>query len=590
MTTELLDEAREQIHSVQSSLHESQSTLTEQERKMSEEFKKAEGAERLTLSTLLQYNKQRQHELDALFPSPYFSRCDVSGDTTASFYVGKFSYPEKSIVSWISPISTLRFAHPGQASYTLPDRAKKNVKVLRKDEYMIKEGKIVFFATENTQIPRTLVYQEHFSNRKTGFILPEIVSRMEEAQDTVIRSSYKGPLVISGPAGSGKTTLALHRVAYLMQAPEIKDFFPAHRIRVFVQDEGTKSYFAALLPDLGIDNVEITTFQRWASDILSLPKREPWEDCHSGEIEDSITCQKLDILHSFKLPLSGSPSEFLKNIYNKDFSLHKDIVLETISHNIFDDIDLTILLLAYKRAHGTLQESREYLIQQKNSYEVKRKMGRFDVSYNLCVVDEFQNYLPEQLQLIAGCMNEEMKSLVYVGDMRQQTRFGTVQSWNEVGEAIDRARIITLEKVYRNTKEILRYIKSLGYPIEIPDALPEGTPVVPLTDTKETQEKILAQCLQNTDRLIGILAKEPADLEPYISLKEYKHIKVLTVKEAQGVEFDTVFLVGNKTATWVSAGDNLGEARIVEKKRINRDLLYVALTRAMRELYVVGTL
>jgi superfamily I DNA/RNA helicase len=185
-------------------------------------------------------------------------------------------------------------------------------------------------------------------------------------------------------------------------------------------------------------------------------------------------------------------------------------------------------------------------------------------------------------------MNEETQSIVYVGDMRQQTRFGTIQSWDQIGEQIAPSRIITLDKVYRNTKEILRFIQSLGYNIEIPDALPEGTPVVTLPDTRETQEKILAECLQNTDRLIGILAKETGELGPYIGLKEHKHIKVLTVKEAQGVEFDTVFLVGNKPDTWVSAGDDLGEARMAEKKRINRDLLYVALTRAMRELYVVG--
>lgn len=588
---ELLAQAREHVGNMQSSLTEAHKGLLLEHQTLEAQLPKAQEADKITLATLLAYNKKRQHEVDSLIPSPYFARCDVQSEhKTASLFVGKFSFTEQNIVSWISPISTLRFSHPGEVNYTLPDRTKKHVTLNRKDEYMINHGKIVFFATENTDTPRTLVYQEHFSNRKTGFVLPEIVSRMEEAQDRIIRSSYKGPLVISGPAGSGKTTLALHRVAYLMQAPEIKDFFPAFRIRVFVQDEGTKSYFASLLPDLGIDNVEITTFQRWASDILSLPQRQGEIKWESERVEENIICQKLDILKMTTLPLQGTAVEFLKDIYDKNFISHKEIVLERISRNIFDDIDLTILLLAYKKTQGRLQESREYLVQQKNSYEVKRKMGRFDVSYNLCVIDEFQNYLPEQLQLIGGCMNEEMRSVVYVGDMRQQTRFGTVQSWDEVGEQIDPSRIITLEKVYRNTKEILRSIQSLGYNIEIPDALPEGTPVITLPDTRETQEQIFAQCLKNTDRLIGILAKENAELEEYAPLKEHKHIKVLTIREAQGVEFDTVFLVGNKPDTWLNNEGDLGETRNAEKKRINKDLLYVALTRAMREMYVVGIL
>lgn len=66
---------------------------------------------------------------------------------------------------------------------------------------------------------------------------------MEKAQDQVIRASHKGSLVIGGPAGSGKTTLALHRVAYLTQAPETSEFYPTKSIIVFVQDTGTKITF-----------------------------------------------------------------------------------------------------------------------------------------------------------------------------------------------------------------------------------------------------------------------------------------------------------------------------------------------------------
>lgn len=588
-SSELLESAREHIGFIQKSLQDTQVSLTAQYIKMAEQYKKAEGSERITLSTLLQYTQKRQLELSALEPSPYFSRCDISSEEkNMNIYIGKFSYPEESVVSWISPISTLRFAHPGKANYTTPDRAQKEVILTRKDEYMIKDSKIMFFATETREAARTLIYQEHFSNRKTGFILPEIIARMEEAQDKVIRSSWRGPLVISGPAGSGKTTLALHRVAYLMQVPEVRDNFPGHRIRVFVQDQGTKSYFSALLPDLGIDNVEITTFQDWAYDILGLSQGKQIVKLQEEYIEDTITLQKIEILHGVRGPLEGKPIEWLKSLYKNNFHTQLDIVLERIDNTTLDDIDLTLLLHAYKKAHGSLHESREYLVQQKNSYEVKRKIGRFAVSYNLCVVDEFQNYLPEQLQLIRGCMNDETQSLVYVGDMRQQTRFGTIQSWQQIGESIDDSRSIILEKVYRNTKAILRYIQSVGYDIAIPEALPEGIPVETLPNTRETQEYICSLALAKNDRLIGILAKDFDILAPYQHLKSEKHIKVLTVREAQGVEFDTVFFVGNAPATWHLDTTSYPLEIQQEKQRINKDLLYVGLTRAMQELYVVG--
>ncbi len=587
----LLTEARQHIGHVQESLGNTQVTLETQFKKLMSQYPKAEGAEKMTLHTLLQYTKKRQHELTALHPSPYFSRCDVIREhKDATVYIGKFSFPEESIVSWVSPISTLRFEHPGPATYTTPDRTKKPVVLTRKDEYMITDGSVLFFATESIDTARTLVYQENFSNRKTGFVLPEIIARMEEAQDKVIRSSWRGPLVISGPAGSGKTTLALHRVAYLMQVPEIQDHFPGHRIRVFVQDPGTKSYFATLLPDLGIDNVEITTFRQWAHDILELVQNDQATEVQSEYLEDILTNEKLQILREFKTPLQGEPLRWLKNLYSINLTNSKNIVLSRIEKNILDDIDLTILLQAYKKSNGTLRESREYFMQQKNKYEIQRKIGRFDVSYNLCVVDEFQNYLPEQLQLIRGCMNEETQSIVYVGDMRQQTRFGTVQSWNQIGENIDDSRLITLEKVYRNTKEILQYIESLGYVVSIPEALPQGTPVQVLAESVETPEHISTLAVSHTDRLVGILAKNTSELLPYLHLATHKHIKVMTIREAQGVEFDTVFLVGNTQQTWQVDPALYTDVMRKEKTRINKDLLYVALTRAMRELYVVGTL
>jgi len=101
----------------------------------------------------------------------------------------------------------------------------------------------MFFSKEVEGRARELIYQEHFTNRKTGFMLPEIVAEMEKSQDQVIRAHHEGPLVISGPAGSGKTTLAFHRVAYLTQAPDTALHYREDSIIIFVQDNGTKEYF-----------------------------------------------------------------------------------------------------------------------------------------------------------------------------------------------------------------------------------------------------------------------------------------------------------------------------------------------------------
>jgi len=80
-------------------------------------------------------------------------------------------------------------------------------------------------------------------------------------------------------------------------------------------------------------------------------------------------------------------------------------------------------------------------------------------------------------------MDQGTKSLIYVGDMAQQTQLGTIKSWQEINEFIEPTRRVVLQKVYRNTEYILKYIKSLGYDIQVTDGVKKGVPVM---------EKVLA--------------------------------------------------------------------------------------------------
>lgn len=589
-TEELLREVQSHIGNTQSSLQNELGVVIHKQKELEVQYAQSSGSEKIVIDTLLQHNKKREFEIQTLIPSPYFARCDVSVQgIDQTFFVGKFSFLQEHIVSWVSSIAAVRFSPIGDTSYKTPKLENKPLKLLRKDEYVIRDGSIVFFVTEDGDTPRTLVYQEYFSNRKTGFVLPEIVSKMEQAQDTVIRSSWRGPMVISGPAGSGKTTLALHRIAYLMQSPETTERFPGHKVCVFVQDVGTKAYFSALLPELGITNVMITTFFDWACNVLELSGVSSSVLDQEEVVEDMIRIQKLDILHNGigECVLDGNVFECLCDLYARLFQIHKDIVVERLKAWQLDDVDLTILLVLAKKKTRVLIETKEYLVQKKN-FEVQRRMGRFPIEYQLCVVDEFQNYLPEQIQLFRGCVGSETEAMVYVGDMKQQTKFGTIRSWDQTGEALRDDRMIVLEKVYRNTQEILRYIQRLGYVIDVPDALPVGEVVQELPDTEESVQFIHSFVSAHTDRLIGILAKHAESLHVYKDMITLSHVKVLTIQEAQGVEFDTVFLVGNTEDTWRVGDTTLSDEQKKEKEHINRDLLYVGLTRAMRELYVVG--
>ena len=213
---------------------------------------------------------------------------------------------------------------------------------------------------------------------------------------------------------------------------------------------------------------------------------------------------------------------------------------------------------------------------------VRHKVDKV-VEYSLVIVDEFQNYMPEQLKLLKSCIKENTQSIIYVGDMSQKIQHGTIKEWNDFNEYITGERQIKLHKVYRNTKQILRYINSLGYNVEIPDGLKEGPDV---TENSFSIETLTGLVNQNKERSIGILSFDP---QPEIkdAFKDHANVRVLTIAESQGVEFDIVCIVGIKKDMFDL---NVPLEFKEERKQIYKDKMYIALTRAISEMHVFGYL
>lgn len=547
----------------------------------------------ITQRILTAHRQETVEQLKQLHPSPYFTHCEFETEgEIKKVYFAKFSFNEEKIYSWITPAAALRFETIGQASYTRPDGSTQSGNLLRKDQYLIANGKIIFLATESIDTPRELIYQENFTREKSGFILPEVVELMEKAQDQVIRAPHQGPLIISGPAGSGKTTLALHRVAYLTQSPETADFFQPHSILVLVQDAGTRDYFSHLLPELGIKGVSIITFNEWALDVLNLPEHHFSRQTAENEFKTVLyEYAKLSALQNIApLPHTTKTYTLLEKAYVAHLNPEQRKLFEIQKkQKILDRFDLTILLHHTLQTRGTFSREQVYYEERKNGTYQKKK-GSFPVTYNLMIIDEFQNYLPEQLRLIKKTLNPRLKSIVYVGDLAQQTQLGTVRDLQSIDETVKPERLIQLQKVYRNTRQILSFIKNLGYNVFIPDGVKEGKAVVEITNVSITEEvayvrEIIAQL--PPQRTIGIIAQEKKYLDSFQTAFEGQlNVHCLSMYEAQGVEFDTVCLVGIDEQKFSLIGTSHELA--LEIKKIQQDLLYVALTRAISELHVLG--
>jgi DNA helicase IV len=547
---------------------------------------------------LMAEKAQRLDELKKLTNSPYFSKCVIHFDSnkeTKTVYFGKFPFFPDSIYSWTTPIARLRYESPGTFSYVSEDDLPITGDLLYKEQYMIVDGHVVFMAVEGHGQPRELVYQERLMRKKTDFSLPEIVEQMEKAQDDVIRASWKGSFLIAGPAGSGKTTLALHRVAYLTQAPETEQLFPSHTIVVFVQDASTKAYFSNLLPELGIRKVLITTFEEWLIEKLKI--KNVFFVQKYGRNEDEKDLYEWAKNKALKDIASWvNDTEDYTNVYDSLESVYLHYFppqLTTLfnrqrEERKLDRFDLSVLgKLKIHRDGSLTQEVAQYeLLKRMKS---KKTIAQVPINYSLIVVDEAENYLQEQIEILISCKSKKTQAVLYVGDLAQQTRAYTIKNWSGVGESFGSERKVVLQKVYRNTRQILEYINLVGFKTVVPDVVQTGKDVQEFTVHNKAHEiERVEEMVENSSAgVIGILSKTDEYLEAYRSVFEKdKNVKIMTINESQGVEFDAVFLVGVDRHYF--GGHNSEFSFTDERRHVDRDLLYVALTRAMNELYVFG--
>lgn len=529
----------------------------------------------------IKYNlENRLGELETLYGSPYFFKCKISyegSNEVKVIHFAKFELANESIYSWVAPISSIRFEDPGEFSFRLPSGEIRKGILESKEQYLIVDGEIVFLTVEGLRQERELVYQKHFTSKK-GFMLPEIVAQMEKAQDKVIREKYQGSMVISGPAGSGKTTLAFHRVAYLMQSPDSSELFPSESVLILVQDKGAVDYFSHLLPELGIDNVKINSFSSWAMNILGVEDKKYVERVVEDDlVSDRFEYEKLKVLrNNIKINFNKNIFKCLEDVYKKELSSDSyNIFLTQKKDGVLDRFDLAILLGVHKEKNNGIKRNRRL------------------VNYSMILIDEFQNYLPEQINLFKSVLDQKTKSLIYVGDMDQQIRIGTIKRWEQIQDKIEDERNILLSKVYRNTKQILKYIEHIGYEVSIPEGLLDGPEVSEfvfpsIDDQVDYVRKIIEG---NKGKTIGVIGKNSMSLAPFVTISNlHENVHLLPIEKAQGVEFDVVLIIDiNENTFKVENIEGESDEEYDERRKIQKDLLYIALTRSMRDLHILGS-
>jgi DNA helicase II / ATP-dependent DNA helicase PcrA len=213
-----------------------------------------------------QLNKQEK-TLNRLKSSPYFGRIDFieDGENTAEkIYIGISSLMDRKdenflIYDWRAPISSMYYDYsPGPAQYHTPSGTFKGEMNLKR-QFIIRNAELKAMFDTGVTIGDEML-QEVLGNQ-ADTQMKSIVATIQKEQNQIIRNEKAKLLVVQGVAGSGKTSAAMQRVAYLLY--RYRGTLNSENIMLFSPNTLFNSYVATVLPELGEENMQQTTFQEY---------------------------------------------------------------------------------------------------------------------------------------------------------------------------------------------------------------------------------------------------------------------------------------------------------------------------------------
>lgn len=253
--------------------------------------KQSKGAYSYELETTLNLqniNGKMLNNYKEIREQPYFARIDFQEARSKldSFYIGKIGLMDEQsgdeiVVDWRAPIADLYYSSTsGRTSYEAPVG---NIEgeLLLKRKLLIRNSELMDAFDEGIdQIILKAGSGEEEGSLTDEFLkisleegvkgrLKDIVATIQKEQNDIIRAEKGRAIIVQGSAGSGKTTVALHRLAYLLY--KYRQKMNGSDVLVVAPNKLFLDYISDILPNLGVDNVKQKTFEELAKDILNLP-------------------------------------------------------------------------------------------------------------------------------------------------------------------------------------------------------------------------------------------------------------------------------------------------------------------------------
>lgn len=216
-------------------------------------------------------NKHKR--LTKILAIPYFGRIDFlekkENSKVMPIYIGIHTFydPESRatlIHDWRAPVSSMFYDHElGEAGYRSPSGEIKGVISLKR-QYRIRGGKMEFMIESALTVHDDILQKELSSNADDK--MKNIVATIQWEQNRIIRNEDIRTLIIQGVAGSGKTSIALHRIAYLLYT--FRDSISSKDILIISPNKVFSDYISNVLPELGEETVPETSMEQILSGVL----------------------------------------------------------------------------------------------------------------------------------------------------------------------------------------------------------------------------------------------------------------------------------------------------------------------------------
>ena len=542
---------------------------------------------------------------------------------------------------WRSPICSLFYDFEvGPCSYMAP-MGKISGNIDRKRQYTIKDGKLFHVFDNNINIDDELL-QEVLAN-ESNEKMKNIVNTIQMEQNKVIRNTEDKNLIVQGIAGSGKTSVALHRIAFLLYKI---DNLKSNNVLIFSPNKVFSEYISNVLPELGEDNTMQTTINDFLDmEIKEFKKVESFTSFiersytsdndfefikykQSDEIYDDIDkyidnmCMKvrfMDDLFTRDYSYTKNELNFMLNVRYQKFPLCERIKFmaekisevnfngklgkaKTLEKQLYEIVNLDrdlvkIYIEFFNSKFSKMSRDVSYIKENKNmlNYDdaclyVYMKCKLFGYNYNTyikqIVIDEAQDYSMGQLKLI----NKIFKNASYtiLGDVNQTINpYYKYNSLEDLMKIFDKSKYIELTKTYRSTDEIIEFsnrVLGLNYVTAIRRG--NNIPVVEKEEENLYEQLIsdIEECKQY-GKSLAIVTKNNDECDMIYKLLKNTDISKI---DNNSKKFNRKFIV---VPVYMAKGLEF-DSVIIYTDKMNKYmdsekyLYYVAITRAQHKLIV----